>query len=228
MANLGVCSIAFFFICGISPAALGISPTRTPHHYLYDSWQIEEGLPQNLAERVLQTSDGYLWIATQEGLVRYDGIRFSVFDQSSSTAFRAPEINDFVEGPKARLWIATRDGLVVYDNGRFERFGVSDGLPGSEVTSLAVGPSDKIWVGTRKGLALVENGQIQAIPLSGGEEGIRSLAAGRNGELWIGTTKRLIRWSEGRETVVGVGEKRFGRGIDSILIGFKVRSAVSP
>ena len=63
--------------------AVALDPSLQPSQYILDQWQFAEGLPQNGAVTIARTPDGYLWIGTQEGLARFDGVRFVVFDRST-------------------------------------------------------------------------------------------------------------------------------------------------
>jgi ligand-binding sensor domain-containing protein len=76
-------------LCWPAPAA-ALDPHKLLTQYSLDVWQVEDGLPQNTIRAIHQTRDGYLWMATEEGLVRFDGVRFTVFD-SVSTPETRPE-----------------------------------------------------------------------------------------------------------------------------------------
>ena len=64
--------------------ALGLFPAKGLAQYRFDKWSTDEGLPQNTVSAILQTRDGYLWLATAGGLVRFDGLRFTVFDKGNT------------------------------------------------------------------------------------------------------------------------------------------------
>src|SRR5687768_7409970 len=71
-------------IVGLVPAqTMALTPSKAPSQYVLDSWQLDRGLPQNSPLSLAQTRDGYLWVGTQEGLARFDGARFVVFDRRS-------------------------------------------------------------------------------------------------------------------------------------------------
>ena len=79
----------------------------------------ENGLPQNTVQAIIQTRDGYLWIGTQEGLARFDGLNFTVFDKENTPAFKSNDIRFLHEDQQGRLWISTSYGLVCRHNGQF-------------------------------------------------------------------------------------------------------------
>src|ERR1700751_6316662 len=83
------------------------------------SWTIDDGLPQNSVHAILQTNDGFLWIATEDGLARFDGLNFRVFQQANEPALTSGDICCLAEGKRNVLWIGTADGLVRESGGRF-------------------------------------------------------------------------------------------------------------
>ncbi len=109
--------------------------------YRFDNWTADDGLPQNSIYDIKQTPDGYLWMATVDGLVRFDGMRFTVFNKSNT-----PEIvnnrfiNLFVDS-SGDLWAATEEsGVVRLHNGRFSSFGAAEGV--TRENSFLYGDSD--------------------------------------------------------------------------------------
>src|SRR5215469_14526035 len=86
--------------------------------YVHNSWRTEDGLPQNTVQTILQTSDGYLWLGTQEGLVRFDGIQFTVFNKANTRTFRLNDIRSLAQDRQGNLWIGSfGGGLIQYRNG---------------------------------------------------------------------------------------------------------------
>src|SRR6202012_1169926 len=76
------CCIGLLFL--ITRCATALDPRDPLQHYGYQSWQTDDGFPQNTVHAVLQTRDGYLWFATEAGLVRFDGVQFAVFDKGNT------------------------------------------------------------------------------------------------------------------------------------------------
>src|SRR5262245_39472271 len=98
---------------------LSSANAQTPR-YRIDSWTTNNGLPQNSVNAILQTRDGYLWLTTADGLVRYDGVSFTVFDRSNSNGITTTRLDSLFEASDGSLWIGTESGdLIVYKNGQF-------------------------------------------------------------------------------------------------------------
>src|SRR4051794_17963627 len=92
--------------------------------YSHKVWRTEDGLPQNRAQAITQTPDGYLWVGTSEGLARFDGVRFVVFDRSNTPAITDDSILSLEVGPDGSLWIGTEGGgLLHFRQGTFRAFG---------------------------------------------------------------------------------------------------------
>jgi ligand-binding sensor domain-containing protein len=88
--------------------------------YRVDRWTTDDGLPQNSINSLVQTRDGYLWLTTNDGLVRFDGVRFTVFNKANTSAFFSNRLGFLHEDQSGRLWIYTEGGgLVRYENGSF-------------------------------------------------------------------------------------------------------------
>ena len=81
--------------------------------YTHRLFRIEDGLPQNRIRALCQTPDGYLWIGTAEGLARFDGLRFTIFDQSNAPALRDDGILTLRVVRDGALWIGTEGGGLV-------------------------------------------------------------------------------------------------------------------
>ena len=95
-------------LCGRALPAL--DPSRALAEYGHDAWRIEDGLPQDTVEAIAQTSDGYLWIGTQRGLARFDGVRFTVHAPGNPPALRSGAIDSLLADPDGSLWVSTDGG----------------------------------------------------------------------------------------------------------------------
>jgi ligand-binding sensor domain-containing protein len=98
------------------------------------AWQTDSGLPQNSATAIAQTPDGYLWLGTEEGLVRFDGIRFTIFDVHNTPQLRSDQVSSLLVDTKGDLWIgANGGGLTRLSHGEFSSFSTANGLSSDAV-----------------------------------------------------------------------------------------------
>ena len=97
--------------------------------YRFDNWTADNGLPQNSVYGIVQTRDGYLWLATVDGLARFDGVRFTVFNKSNSPGIVNNRFHTLFEDARGDLWAGTEEsGIVRYHDGRFSHYAVGDGV----------------------------------------------------------------------------------------------------
>jgi signal transduction histidine kinase/ligand-binding sensor domain-containing protein/CheY-like chemotaxis protein/HPt (histidine-containing phosphotransfer) domain-containing protein len=173
----------------VSGHAFALDPSLKTSQYTLDQWQIPEGLPQNAALTIARTPDGYLWIGTQEGLARFDGVRFVVFDRSNEIAIQDNLITVLHVDRAGRLWIGTQDGMAVLENGRFKPYAVA-GLAHVPILAILEDHAGRLWVGTDKGLVAIDPQQhARVFGTSDGlrDASIRALLEDRDGMIWVAT-----------------------------------------
>jgi ligand-binding sensor domain-containing protein len=103
----------------------------------FDSWTSDDGLPQNNINDLLQTSDGYLWLATFIFLVRYDGVRFKTFNSGNSRGIKSNRMLKLLEDRESGLWVTTEaSGVIRYRDGVFKTLNTEDGLPDNAVLQI--------------------------------------------------------------------------------------------
>src|ERR1044072_2792266 len=176
-----------------STRALALDPNRSLNEFGHQAWLTENGLPQNTVQAIVQTHDGYLWIGTQEGLARFDGLNFAVFDKENTPAFKSNDIRFLHEDKQGRLWISTSYGLVCLHNGQFHSFTVNEGLPDNSIGPLAEDTNGNMWIGTAAGLARFDNNAFKTFTTQQGLSSnvIQTLCARVNGTLLVGTSARV-------------------------------------
>jgi diguanylate cyclase (GGDEF)-like protein len=125
--NLVVClAVGLVLVAGWVGHGWALAPERAFHHYVKDTWSIEEGLPQITVNAVVQGPDGYIWAATQAGLARFDGVRFTNYEPANTPALRGIFTRTLFVDSADRLWIGTYRGATMYQRGRFQA--VDDGF----------------------------------------------------------------------------------------------------
>jgi PAS domain S-box-containing protein len=103
--------------------ASALASLRT--EYVVTKWETDDGLPGNSATAMVQTPDGYLWFGTFNGLVRFDGVRFTVFNPSNTPELPDDDIVNLHLHQSGRLWISTAKGLVTMKDGHWKRVGLN-------------------------------------------------------------------------------------------------------
>jgi signal transduction histidine kinase/ligand-binding sensor domain-containing protein len=127
---------------GLVPAR----PVAAREPAAFDVWSVEDGLPQGSVNDILQTRDGYLWLATFGGLVRFDGARFVVFDRSVD-GIRSLRTRVLYEDRTGVLWAGTDDGMVIrFADGHFRTFDSDDGLPASAALRIEEDEAGVLWI----------------------------------------------------------------------------------
>ena len=137
-------------------SSLAIDKMRLRTQYDLDIWQTSQGLPSDAILTILQTSDGYIWAGTFNGLVRFDGITFTLFNRSNTPQIKNNSIITLFEDSRRVLWIGVQEGgLIRYEEGVFTHFGKKDGLPDDIVRSFAEDADGALLIGTNKGVVVM-------------------------------------------------------------------------
>ena len=177
--------------------ASALDPAKAVTQYSLAAWQTEDGLPHNRVQAIAQTPDGYLWLATQEGLARFDGVRFTVFDRRSTAAMTANDVETIYVSRDGSLWVGNYGGtLLRYQNGRFRSYSSREGLYSATISALAEDTHGDLWIGTDgDGLYRLHEGGFTRYTQKDGliDDSVRCLVADREGSLWIGTPSGLGR-----------------------------------
>ncbi len=142
--------VVFLLLC---TDVYALDPEKKITQYSREVWRKEAGLPSGSILTITQSSNGYLWIGTYNGLVRFDGVAFKVYDRANTPELLNNGIRVVMEAKDGTLWLATNGGgLVSCKNGRWRSYGLREGLPSDIVTAIQEASSGLIYVATRKGL----------------------------------------------------------------------------
>jgi signal transduction histidine kinase/ligand-binding sensor domain-containing protein/DNA-binding response OmpR family regulator len=190
-------------ICGIVVHALSclltarsvatVPPPRDFAQFHHDAWDLSNGSAADIISAITQSRDGYLWIASDHGLFRFDGVQFKRFWKRNTPEIASDKIMALlVDGDV--LWAATEKGLLQYRGGSFRRFSSSSGLPDEYITCLSKGPDGSVWAGTANGVATLNRATGRFVPvLSSVAPGrVSALAADASGRMWIAMGPRVL------------------------------------
>lgn len=179
-----------------------LAAPAAPPNYFTRCWQVEQGLPQNKVTAVVQTRDGYLWVGTYNGLARFDGVRFTVFDDNNTPELRSRRITSLFEEGDGALWIGTESGDVSqYKDGHFTAVPVRAHWGGGKIYAITADGAGDIWLFNEAGeLARVRDGQV-LLPPAGVISKVVSLARGRDGTIWVEREGVVSALKDGQLTV---------------------------
>jgi ligand-binding sensor domain-containing protein/signal transduction histidine kinase len=153
----------------------------------FQSWQKEQGLPLAPVRALTQTHDGYLWLGSDDGLARFDGMRFTRFGLPEG--FKVGPVSALLEDDSGALWIGTAgNGLQRWQNGTVTVLMTNNGLPDNSITALAKDATGWPWIGTEAGLVLWQDGKITPLAAAGPFERqtVTALQRDAQGTMWMG------------------------------------------
>ena len=174
-------------------SAHALDPHKTVAQYAHEVWTTKNGLPEADVMAIVQTRDGYVWVGSEEGLARFDGVNFTVFDRRNSP-LPNNRIQCLMEAPDGSLWIGTESGLSRLKDHQFTTFTAQDGLPSGNIRGLLSSRDGTVWVTTANGVVrFAENrftldASIQ--PLAGDYP--RDILRTASGEFWIAKDFGLV------------------------------------
>jgi signal transduction histidine kinase/ligand-binding sensor domain-containing protein len=189
---------ALLACCGIASA---LNPSLDINQYAHFAWTVRDGFFKGAIYAIAQTPDGYLWLGTEFGLLRFDGVRSVPWEPPAGQRLPNSYIRSLLGARDGRLWIGTNSGLASWKDGRLTRY---TGLDGQAVVALLEDREGTMWVG--ESALLTGSGKLCAIQNGGvkcyGEDGrfggsVTSLYEDRGGNLWVGSSAGLWRWKPG-------------------------------
>ncbi len=172
-------------------------PGRPDRPLVHQSWGIEDGLPLSHVNAVLATRQGYLWLATYDGLVRFDGATFEIFNASTRPELPTSRFVTLHEDHEGGLWSSAEfDHVIRFRQGRFETYSLPESALGGAIGGMRIGRDGTAWVSTNRGLFRVEEDRLVAVP------GTERVALSRapyeavDGAIWLITDGRgALRWA---------------------------------
>jgi signal transduction histidine kinase/ligand-binding sensor domain-containing protein len=169
------------------------------------AWQNEQGLPNNTVRAITQTHDGYLWLGTDAGLARFDGVRSRLFGLADG--LKNLQVTALLEDRGGMLWIGTGGGGLarMAQGGGIKTYNVSDGLAGDSISSFVEAANGDIWVGTHTGLSRWHDGRFEPVAKELGTLMVFDMAKDRQGDILAATLHHgLLRFHDGQYSVADV------------------------
>jgi signal transduction histidine kinase/ligand-binding sensor domain-containing protein len=202
-----VAAAAIIFVVAARPA-FALDPRERITQYRHTAWRVQEGAFESAANAIAQTADGYIWIATDTGLVRFDGVRFRPWTPPTDHRLSSTAIVSLLAASDGTLWIGTATGLLSWKNGHLEEH-VS-----GRIGAILEDHQRRIWVARSRMMrerdlgvpSALSGGLCQVVGehprCIGGDDDMRLLTANAlsedaAGALWIGAPNQLMRWHDG-------------------------------
>lgn len=220
--------LLLFFVAQLSAISLwAVDPSRLMTQYAHSSWRMKDGVFSDTPRAIAQTADGYVWVGTRSGLLRFDGVRFVPFISSKGEPSLSVEITALWASKDGSLWIATsasrtQQGLIHWAHGDIVSYMRAPGYIGRfmEDHNGAVWMLGATNTGEPRPLCQILG---EALRCYGKDEGLpaslndpESLVEDKEGNFWIGTDTGLVRWKSGSSVVYKPKALDKNTGMDGI------------
>ncbi len=178
-----------------APEAWALDPNRAITQYVRDMWLRNDGLPDGEINAIAQTADGYLWLGTRRGLVRFDGNRFRVFTSADTPAMSSSNVWGLAPAADGGLWFTTFGGVVHRSgDGHLAVYDAKQGLHVPNTMTVAETPGGCVWVGLGQGgITCLKDGRFTQRPIQPQPVMVRAFAQSASGVLWAATPQGIIR-----------------------------------
>ncbi|MBI3949877.1 MAG: hypothetical protein HY314_05425 [Acidobacteria bacterium] len=193
---------------------MALDPKKAITQYVHDVWTTEHGLPQNSILSITQTRDGYLWLGTWQGLVRFDGVRFTVLNRGNTETLKSNYGWLLYGDREGNLWINNNGKLSRFKDGEFSHSTFS-------ASSIYEDHDGNLWFGRRGELIRFRDGELTRYTTKDGLPGCTIWAIHEDHErsLWLGTDDGLIRFKDGKFTRYTTTQGLSGHGVRTICEG---------
>ncbi|HEY9172338.1 MAG TPA: two-component regulator propeller domain-containing protein, partial [Verrucomicrobiae bacterium] len=203
-----------FSLLHLGGNAAGTESGVSPRSFVVRTWGRAEGLPSEAVTTILQTRDGYLWVGTSAGLVRFDGVRFTSIRLPMSETNAPPRITALCEEASGAVWVGTQgQGLARLTETGSRSFRRNQGLLDDDVACLAVDAEGRLWIGTHLGLNRWDGNQFTAFTKRDGlaDESVTGVHVARSGAVWITTRSGMYQIQGGHITPYAFQTESQGR-----------------
>jgi signal transduction histidine kinase/ligand-binding sensor domain-containing protein len=191
--------IALGILLALCPSVFALEASRDVSQYAHTAWRVSEGFAKGAIFSIAQTPDGYLWLGTEFGLLRFDGVRLFAWQPPAGARLPSSDIRSLLVARDGRLWIGTTEGLASWKDGQLTHYRALDGRT---IETLLEDREGMIWVGAWSPsvgtLCTIQSGSTQCYGEDGRfGSGVTALYEDSRGNLWAGGETGLWRWKPG-------------------------------
>jgi signal transduction histidine kinase/ligand-binding sensor domain-containing protein/CheY-like chemotaxis protein len=196
-----ILTVAALLVFGGALRSFALDPAKTVYQYNCQTWTRREGLPANSINAITQTRDGYLWLGTSKGLVRFDGLEFKAFSLPDHIQFRSQVISSLSSSKDGGLWFGISVGSFGYCDGQsiFPVKNVGWVDRSMDVRSIQEDRQGVVWVAAQTGMGRLVNPPAGETSFIGElNDGMTAYNDSR-GRVWVGTVRHgLYYWQDGK------------------------------
>jgi ligand-binding sensor domain-containing protein/signal transduction histidine kinase len=209
-------TVLLLLMCGVRAYAL--APVGDLGQLSRRAWQTETGLPRNTVHSIAQTRDGYVWVATEEGVARFDGAGFKVFDKQNTPELRSNDVRALLATRGGELWACTGAGVARLREGSWTVYTTEQGLAGDDVLSAFESRDGSVWLATSAGLSWFREGSFSNFTSRDGLAGdsVQTIYEDADGAVWVGTAEGLSKFKDGKFESFDSGESLDGVGVSAL------------
>ncbi len=207
-------------ICS-STLCFALDPHKSLSQYARTTRTEEHGLPQDTIRAITQTTDGYLWLGTDEGLARFDGYEFTLFSRRNSN-LPSDSIAALAPASDGALWIGTSNGLTRHIGREFKTYTTRDGLPDDSITDLVFDASGTLWIVAGVQSLAISRRAVHTNYVPGKDvpaTAIRRIYRGPDNTLWIASINAVFKMESAGTFQQVVPDSAFGGGYYTLLSG---------
>jgi PAS domain S-box-containing protein len=222
--------LALGILCAWVPRAFALDPVPDVGQYAHTAWKVSEGFSKGAILSIAQTQDGYLWLGTEFGLLRFDGVRATAWQPPGDQHLPSSMVWSLLAARDGTLWIGTNKGLASWKGGKLTQY---PELSGQYIFALLEDREGTVWAGGRSDpppgkLCAIQQGRVQCYGTDGSlGAGVEALYEDNKGNLWVGVTNGLWRWKPGPSKLYPLpgesyGIQAIGEDTDgTLLVGWK-------
>lgn len=136
---------------------ISAQPDSFLSEFVSRSWTASDGIPGNTVTDIIQSSKGYIYLGTYDGLVRFDGVEFVTFNRRTEKKFSFVSARTIFEDSNGNIWVGSNDEGVckIFTSGQVQSFSTENGLPNNSVRSICEDKEENVWIGTTEGIAII-------------------------------------------------------------------------
>jgi signal transduction histidine kinase/ligand-binding sensor domain-containing protein/CheY-like chemotaxis protein len=176
---------------------MALEPDKAITQYSMRVWDMDAGLPGNSVYAIQQTHDGYLWIGTQDGLVRFDGIHFELYNKRKVPQLKDNQVRALYEDRNGTLWIGTTSGgLTRYKEGEFFTYSITEHKALSRISAINEDRWGNLWIGSFSGgLTCLSNGKFTTYTIKQGlpHNDVWFIYKDGDRDLWVATAAGIVK-----------------------------------